>query len=65
MGGDEFAVVLPQTGLEQAIVVAKKLILSCEKSLIIEGNNVLLGISNWHCTLSATWQHCQSSHSGR
>lgn len=45
MGGDEFAVVLPQTDLEQAIVVAQKMIVACEESLMVEGHEVLLGIS--------------------
>ena len=45
LGGDEFAVILPQTNKEDAIRVAKKMLLACAESLVVENNKIVLGIS--------------------
>ncbi len=45
LGGDEFAVILPQANREDAIEVAKKMLATCTKPLVVEGNKIVLGIS--------------------
>lgn len=45
MGGDEFAVVLPKTTRDEAHQVAKKLLNACNQSMLIEQQEVQLGVS--------------------
>ena len=49
MGGDEFAVILPQTGKKDAKKVAKKILAACAESITLEENDaareIVLGIS--------------------
>jgi diguanylate cyclase (GGDEF)-like protein len=45
MGGDEFAVILPQAGREESVLVAKKILAATAKSMIIENKKIILGIS--------------------
>lgn len=45
MGGDEFAVILPQTGKREARRVAKKILAACAQSIRLEDTEIVLGIS--------------------
>jgi len=45
MGGDEFAVVLPKTGSDQALLVAQKMLKALEPSFKIEEKELVMGIS--------------------
>lgn len=45
MGGDEFAVILPQTGKEDASLVAKKILAATTETMVVENNKIVLGIS--------------------
>lgn len=45
MGGDEFAVILPQTGKAESRLVAKKMLAATAEALSIENNKIILGIS--------------------
>ncbi|MBU0730801.1 MAG: EAL domain-containing protein [Proteobacteria bacterium] len=44
-GGDEFAIVLPNSDLEQAIAICQKISASIEEPILIEGHNVSVGMS--------------------
>jgi diguanylate cyclase (GGDEF)-like protein len=45
MGGDEFAIILPQTGKEDAGLVAKKILAATTEAMVVENNKIILGIS--------------------
>lgn len=45
MGGDEFAVILPQTNRKESELVAKKILAACAESMMIDQNKIKLGIS--------------------
>ena len=45
MGGDEFAVILPQAGVEESGLVAKKILAAIAEPMILENNKITLGIS--------------------
>ena len=45
MGGDEFCVILPQANKDDAEQVAKKMLAACTESMMVDDNNILLGIS--------------------
>ncbi|MDH3325962.1 MAG: EAL domain-containing protein [Gammaproteobacteria bacterium] len=45
LGGDEFCLLLPTATIEQAMLIAKKVILAVEKTLYIEGHSLSVGAS--------------------
>jgi len=45
LGGDEFAVVLPEADMNQAIFTARKIINTVERPLLVEGQNLSVGVS--------------------
>ncbi|KZZ45211.1 MAG: GGDEF domain-containing protein [Saccharospirillaceae bacterium] len=45
MGGDEFAVILPKTEAEKAVLVAKKLLEACQQPMMLKHQEVTLGVS--------------------
>lgn len=45
MGGDEFAVILPQAGREESILVAKKILAAIAEPMVVENKKITLGIS--------------------
>jgi len=45
LGGDEFSVLLPETNIEQAIQLARKVLEEFEKPFIVEDNTLSVGIS--------------------
>lgn len=45
MGGDEFAVILPQAGVEESVLVAKKILAAIAEPMVLENKKITLGIS--------------------
>ena len=45
MGGDEFAVILPDTSMAEASLVAQKLLVACQKPISLEYGSATLGVS--------------------
>jgi diguanylate cyclase (GGDEF)-like protein len=45
MGGDEFAVILPQTGRKESALVAKKILAATAEPMTIENKKIIIGIS--------------------
>lgn len=45
LGGDEFAVLLPETSVEDAEMLARKILNVFEQPLLIDGNSIAIGLS--------------------
>lgn len=51
-GGEEFVVVLPKTGIEQAIIIAEKIRKSIEQSTFSDNHSVTVSIGLTECNIS-------------